>query len=273
MSNGRNKFFAAIRKYYAIARISAQAKLACPADQVSEIFFFLLLFAVLFLFQRATSIAANPGQTEGLTLVQFMWILFFVNIFGQRKKGVSYTLGQEIQSGQIAYRLNRPCSYILFHYAEFIGDRLASLLFTGTTAGIVTYWLVGAPPISWLSLILGAIMLFFGATISFFIQLCIGLCAFWIEHVEPIRWIYWQAQSVAGGAVIPIALFPQGVKKIVMLLPFANTFYGAARVMVSFDSVDLYAYLVPQLFWLIATIILAQILFKRGIKNVVIGGG
>lgn len=262
-----------IRKYYAIARISAQAKLACPADQISEIVFFLLLLAVLFLFQQTTFKQALPSQTEGLTLVQITWIIFFVNIFVQRKKGVSYTLGQEIQSGQIAYRLNRPCSYILFHYAEYIGDRIASLLFTGTTAGIVTYWLVGPPPVSLLSLILGIIMLFMGATITFYIQLCIGLCAFWIEHVEPLRWIYWQAQSVAGGAIIPLALFPQAVKKIVLLLPFANTFYGAAHLIVRFNVTDLRFYLSLQLFWLCATIILAKILFQKGIKNVVVGGG
>lgn len=273
MNNRHGGFLASWRKYYAIARISMQAKLAHPADQFSEIIFFLLFFSVLFFFQQATSQVATPTQSEGLTFVQCMWILFFVNIFGQRKKGISHTLSLEIQSGQIAYRLNRPCSYILFHYAEYIGDRIASLLFTGLAAALATYFCVGTPPLSLLSLTLGMIMLFAGATISFFIQLCIGLLAFWIEHVEPLRWIYWQAQSVAGGAVIPLALFPQSVKKIVLLLPFANTFYGGARIIVSFNVPDLIFYGTLQLFWLCATIIFAHILFRKGMKHVVIGGG
>lgn len=262
-----------LRKYYAIGRISLQTTLAYPVNQLSEFGYYSLLFCLLFFFQQATLQQAQQNQTEGLSLAQIMWIIFFVNIFEQRSKGVSYVLNQEIQSGQLAYRLNRPCSYMLFYYAEYLGERIASLIFSGITSGLMIYYLVGAPPTSIATLILGILMLFIGATISFFLQFCIGLCAFWIEGVDPLRWIYWQAQSVLGGAVIPLALFPQTIKKMVAFLPFANTFYGAAHLIVNFNLQNFQYYITLQLFWLFAVIVLARTLFKKGVKNVVISGG
>jgi ABC-2 type transport system permease protein len=100
-----------------------------------------------------------------------------------------------------------------------------------------------------------------------------GLSAFWIGHVDPIRWIYLQVIVVMGGVAIPIALFPAYLKKIVLALPFSNAVYGAARIIVGCSGSDRIMYVSLQLLWLVMLILITKLIFNRGVKNVVISGG
>lgn len=268
------RFCAVSQKYWAIAKINFANKMAYSVDIVSEILFLTFLFSILFFLHRATAKVTPSSPIETLSLAQVMWIIFFANVFaGERGKGVSHALNDEILSGQIAYQLNRPYSYAMFHFAQHIGSKLPSIIFGGATTSIFLYCIVGIPLISTGAFLLGALMLCIGMVISFLIQFCIGMCAFWIGDVSPLRWIYMQIMVVAGGAAIPLAFFPAAIKKIILLLPFSNVVYGAARIIVGCQRADLFFYLGMQVFWLVMMLIITKIIFKTGVKNVVISGG
>jgi ABC-2 type transport system permease protein len=267
-------FWKASRKYWAIARITCVNQLTYKVDLATELLSLIFVFSILFFLHRATAGMRPSNPVEQLSLAQTMWIIFFANLFAEgRTKGVTHTLNDEILSGQIAYQLNRPYSFITFHFAQDIGSKLPSLVFGGLTTGVFIYFLVGFPPLSVGALVLGAVMLCIGMVISFLILFCIGLCAFWIGTTDPLRWIYNQIMMVAGGAAVPLALFPNLIKKVLMVLPFSNIIYGAARIIVGCRQSDLYLYLGLQIFWLCMMMVITKFIFKRGIKNVVICGG
>jgi ABC-2 type transport system permease protein len=93
---------------------------------------------------------------------------FCANVFAnERGKGVSHLVNDEILSGQIAYQLNRPYSYILFHCAQYFGTKLPTLIIGGTISGVFVYSLVGAPMLSVGALLLGSIMIFIGMVMAF----------------------------------------------------------------------------------------------------------
>jgi ABC-2 type transport system permease protein len=267
-------FYSAFKKYRAIAKINFANKMAYPFDIISEILFVFFIFSILFFLHRATISIKPTNQVEALSLVQTMWIIFFTTVFGaDRWKGVMHALNDEILSGQIAYQLNRPYSYVIFHFAQHIGTKLPAIIFGGLLSGIYIWFLVGLPQISLFVLLLGLFMICIGMVISFLIQFCIGLCAFWVGNVDPIRWIYLQVMIVAGGMAVPPAFFPIAIRKIVLALPFSNVIYGAARIMVGCPQSDLLFYVGMQIFWLIMMLIVTRFLFKLGVKNVIICGG
>ncbi len=264
----------AFQKYAAIAKISFINKLAYPIDIVVEILFLLFIFSILFFLYRATATVAPTSPIEKLSLAQTLWIAFFANIVtGDRAKGTARALNDDILSGQIAYQLNRPYSYIIFHFAQFVGMKLPSIIFGGSVTGLFLYSLVGLPVLSVVGCVLGAIMVCIGIVITFLIQFCIGLCAFWIGNVDPLRWIYMQLVGVVGGAAVPLAFFPEVIRKVLLLLPFSNIVYGAARIIVGCGQSDVFFYLGLQIFWLIMMVIITRLIFRAGVKNVVICGG
>ena len=274
IKTGIRRFYVACKKYVAIAKINFANRLAYKVDMVSDIFFSIFIFSILHFLYRATAGITPSSAIEKLSLAQIMWVMFLATVFsGVRHKGVSKELNKEILSGQIAYQLNRPYSYAMFHFAQHVGTLLPTVIFSGIVSGIFLYFLVGLPPLYLGPCLLGTIMLFIGVVIIFLIQFCIGLCAFWIGNVDPLRWIYMQIMIIAGGGAVPLAFFPSFIKKILMMLPFSNAGYGAARIIVGCPRSDLWQYFGLQIFWLFMMLLITRFLFKRGIKNVVICGG
>jgi ABC-2 type transport system permease protein len=263
-----------LKKYLAIVKINFANRMAYPVDIISEIIFLTFIFSILFFLHKATAGIAPTSPIEKISLAQTMWIIFFTTIFaGERGKGVSHALNDEILSGQIAYQLNRPYSYAIFHFAQHIGTKLPAIILGGLITSFYVYFLVGLPTMSLGSLFLGLTMICIGIVINFLIQFCIGLTAFWIGNVDPLRWIYLQVMIVAGGMSVPLALFPAAIKKIILLLPFSNVIYGAARIIVGCQNADLLFYVFMQLFWLGMMLLITRFIFKLGVKNVVICGG
>ncbi len=263
--------YKSLQKYGAIASINIANKLAYPIDLCIDIAVLLCIIAVLFCLHRATATVAPTSHIEKLSLVQTMWIIFFTNIFGDR--GIARLLNDEILSGQIAYQLNKPYSYMMFHFAQYIGTMAPSIIGKGLAASLLLWYIVGLPPVTMGSVALGTLMLAIGMVINFCIQFCIGLCAFWIGNTDPLRWIYAQLCVVAGGVAVPLAFFPDTIRNIMHILPFSNTIYGAARIMVSYEASTVLSYLMLQLMWLIIMVIAATMLFKRGVQRVALCGG
>ena len=268
------EFYASFKKYCAIVNITFTNRMAYSVDLISEILFMIFVLSILFFLHRATANVSPTSPIEKLTLAQTMWIIFLTSLLaGDREKGVAKTLNEEILSGQIAYQINRPYSYILFHFAQDLGSKLPAIIFGGALTSLYMYFLVGLPQISLFTTLLGFVMLCIGMMISFMLRFCIGLCAFWIGNADPVRWIYLQIMIVAGGMAVPPAFFPESIRKVILALPFSNVIYGAARIMVGCKYADLMFYVGMQLFWLFMMLIITRFMFKRGVKNVTICGG
>lgn len=274
MKPRKNDLRAALKKYGAVAKISFLNRLAYPIDTLMEISFLAFIFAILFFLQRAATGITPSSPIEKLSLAQTMWTAFLSNIVaGERGKTIMHLLNDEVLSGQIAYQLNRPYSFMLFHLAQFLGGRLPSLIICAAATAPLLYALVGLPPLTLGTFMLGAAMLCTGTILGFFLQFCIGLSAFWIGNIAPIRWIYYQVVVVTSGMIVPLAFFPEALRSILQLLPFSNISYGAARVIVGCSRSDLLWYVGLQLFWIAMFMLISRAIFRAGVRNVVVSGG
>lgn len=266
--------YLSLNKYWAVTKITFANRMTYRVDLFSEILFMTFMFSILFFLHRATASVTPTSSVEALSLVQTMWIIFLtILVAGDRGRDVLKIVNEDILSGQIAYQLNRPYSYTIFHFAQNIGTKLPTILFGGLLTSLYIYYLVGLPDISILTLLLGLLMACIGMVIGFLMRFGIGLGTFWIGNVAPIGWIYIQVMIVAGGLNIPPALFPGAIRKIILALPFPHVMYGAARVMVGCPQAEILFYVGMQLFWLVMLLLITRLLFKRGVQHVTICGG
>ncbi len=73
-----------------------------------------------------------------------------------------------------------------------------------------------------------ALLAFFAALVlaymlTFFMQTCIALLAFWISEATPFVTIWYQFRILFSGYIIPLSLFPEEVLRIIRWLPFRFT--------------------------------------------------
>lgn len=263
-----------ITKYLYIAIMSWKARLATLSELVGEIPIIGLQLWILYQLYMSTYSTQGASQLESMTVAQVIWILMIVTCFNTASyPTVSSLIDEEVRSGTLTYSLSRPYSYILFHYTNFLGRTLPAILLFLCVGIIITLILAGPIPIRYGGLLFGIILMFTGYTLDFFIELSIGLLAFWIEDTVAISFIYRNAIQILGGSIIPLSLYPQPLKWLATALPFSQLFYAPAELLVMFNKKLLLSTIVTQGSWLFVAIFFSYALFYRGVKNVSISGG
>jgi ABC-2 type transport system permease protein len=182
-------------------------------------------------------------------------------------------IADEIRTGQIAYIISKPYSYILYHYCRYLGSVLSKIQISLPLGIIAALILVGVVPLNILGILSGMLLLFFGYTLNFLINVLIGLTAFLIEDPSPFNWIYNKSQFILGGMILPLSMLPDSLQHIVMYLPFSQLFYSSSRMIVNFNFLLFQQYLFTQLIWIIVLIFLSWFFFHKSVKFITLNGG
>lgn len=267
-------FGALILKYLEIFKVSYSSSSVYLANLVFQsitVVFRVWIFTQLY---KVTYSVAHSTDIGGLTIPMAVWSLTLVQGFQTATQpSLIRMIEEEVKSGSLAYSINRPYSYLLFHYFGFLGRTLPKLVTNLIIGAIATVILVGFIQFTWMGLLLGVLLVFFGYTLDFAMQFIIGLSSFWVEDTSAFRWIYSKMFLIFGGAIVPLSLFPDAVRNIGELSPFAQLYYGASRIIVNFDSTLFERFFIAQLFWVALFMLIASFMFKKGVKNVSINGG
>ena len=177
------------------------------------------------------------GRSElgGFTLSGIIWYLAMTETLMLARARTHIDIGEAVKSGDIAYTLNKPYSYPLFQWANTVGTSLVRFVinfFVGVaTVLVLTRTLEGSLPGLLGFVVLALLSLVLDAGIS----VLIGMCAFVIEEVRPLDWMYQKLVFTIGGMFIPLDVFPDWLRAVSSLLPFKYLVYAPARTFVRFD--------------------------------------
>lgn len=132
------------RKAAAVFRITLANQWVYTADVLLRSAFLALIVVVYV--QLWTRALAGRGSLAGLTARELVWYLVYTEAIMLAFPRFDETISEEVKSGEIAYRLLRPMSYLGFHQAAYLGEmvfRFAANLLVGAA---VAYVAIGPPP-------------------------------------------------------------------------------------------------------------------------------
>jgi ABC-2 type transport system permease protein len=181
-------------------------------------------------------------------------------------------ISDNVKDGSIAYILNKPYDFILYHFSSSMGEVIFRSAMNALFGSLIILWMVGPhpTPMGWVFVIPAL----FGAWIMNFCITClIGLSAFLVEEVSPFLWIYQKFVFILGGFLIPLDFYPEWLQAIARALPFAYMIYGPAKLFVA-PSAELFANIVSvQLVWILALGLVLLIAYRRGVAYLTLNGG
>ena len=274
LQNGSGLIWYKFLKYFEIAKVNYFNSATYFVNLISRSAMVVIKIWIFTQLYKVSYSIAGVSEIGGLTVAMVIWNLMMTQSFQTATKPqLSKLIDEEVKSGTLAYSVNRPYSYILFHFSGFVGRSVPNLLINLFIGSLVAFVLVGPIGLSWEALAFGVILFFFGYILDFFVSLIIGLTAFWVEDTSAFTWIYSKGQLVFGGLILPIALFPDYLQKIAELLPFSQMYYSAARLIVHFEPSLFLQYFATQLVWILFFGLVAYYLFNKGIKYVSVNGG
>lgn len=262
----------ALRKYAYIFQIQLINSLAYPAELVGRslmVIPFMWIFAQLW---QVTYAAAGVDEMNGLTLRATLWYLVMTETIELSRPRVGNTIAEAVKDGSIAYVLNKPYDFLLYHFSTSMGETVFRGVLTALFGSIMMGLLAGAPPNPWgwlvaLPAVLGAWVL------NFYIAVLIGLAAFVAEDVNAFFWILQKFSFILGGLLIPLDFYPAWLQNIARVLPFSAMVYAPARLFVAPSLSAFFSTLGMQIVWIIVLVLLCGLAYRRGVAVLTVNGG
>jgi ABC-2 type transport system permease protein len=254
-------------------RVSIANNLAYTGEIFFRALFLIALIYILGQLWKTTFTGPHASLLTGFTVTDVIWYLAAAEIVATSLPALTRQIDQEVRSGELAYLLGRPYSYLLYNYARYLGERLVRLLINGVLAALVALVFAGPPHLTWMGLVVWPILVFLAISIEFICYFGIGLLAFWTENTQPFSFIFSRLTLVLGGVLAPLEVFPQPLRSIAEALPFSTILYGPARMLVHFEASRLVGLVIQQLLTLGIAGLLVLGLYTIATRRVSINGG
>lgn len=260
-------------KYIAVMYVSVVNNLTYMAEVVFRSFF-LIIFVYIFL-ELWTVTYANRGLSSlsGFRISDMIWFLATTETIALSLPQLTRQIDMEVRSGEIAYLLGRPCNYVMYRFAQYLGERYVRLVMNSIVAGLIAFVFVGPPPFSWQGIVAWPLVLLLAISIEYAIYFSVGLLAFWTEETNPFALIVNRFALIAGGVLAPLEILPQPLRGIAQVLPFSAIYNGPAHVLIRFDLGQLGSLLVQQCLTLAGSCAVLYVIYWLATRRVSINGG
>jgi ABC-2 type transport system permease protein len=267
-----------MRKYLSFFRIRfanglqyRSAAYAGMATQFAWGFMTLLMYWAFYNSGKNSFPMTFPQLSSYIWLQQAFLALFMAWLFENE-------IFNSITSGDIAYELCRPIDIFGMWFMRNMATRLAKMVLRSAPILIVAAFLptpfrISLPenPMS-LFLFLISVTLGFLVMISF--MMLIYISAFYTISPVGIRILATSVVELFAGAVIPLPFFPDAIRNVIELLPFASMQNTPFQIYNGFlAGQDILWSILLQIFWLLALIVIGKLLMKNALEKVVVQGG
>ena len=247
------------------------AALAGLATQFAWGFMLILAFAA-FYESNPDAFPMTFQQTVAYIWIQQSFIALFYLWFYEN------SIFESIESGNIAYELARPMNLYSRWFTMNAANRLVRSFLRCVPILIVAFILpepfrlILPGDFGQFCIFILSMALSMGVVVSF--SMLIYISAFFTVNSIGTRIIIGVAADFLAGGYIPVPFFPDTLRRIVELSPF-----GAMQNMPllifsgHFAGAELVRGLFLQVFWLIALVIIGQIMMRCALKKVIVQGG
>jgi ABC-2 type transport system permease protein len=173
-------------------------------------------------------------------------------------------MSEDIRLGRITAHLLHPFPFLEFHCAQWLAFQLLQLVVVGfLLAAVIAAGLLPAPEPRQLALGLAFSSLV--AALWFACNLVIGLLSFWLEQTWVLRVILKDVGVFLSGAILPLELYPEGLRAALLWTPFPYLSWVPARIL-SGEYTDLAFASGVTLAWTAIVAGVAGLVWQRGLR-------
>jgi ABC-2 type transport system permease protein len=224
------------RLFWQIASLEARTRMSYRVDfWLNVAAGFLVEFGIAWylwraVFDHATAATIGGYDFSGMVVYYLAVILLGKLVRTNRFEGA---VSGDIYEGGLNRYIVFPAPYFPFKYAQHLGTlvpaALQFLLFGGLTLFVLHMPPEMAPTLPGLAMALAALAL--GNLLYYILDYAVQLIAFWADNVWSLDVAKWFVASLLGGYMVPLSVFPDGLRGVLEVLPFRFFFDFPARAL------------------------------------------
>ena len=255
--------------YLHAAWTGARRTFAARGELVTQLGLFVFIVVALSSLWRAAT-AAGGGTVGGYDVTALVWyIVVAESCVVPIPQRTIETIGEEIGSGEVAIAMLRPVSVLGLRYALDLGGAAGRQLCFLTAGSVIALLVAGAPHDGGaMLLVVPSVVLALATNLA--AQHALAGVAFWVRDARSTWFLFGKLVLIGGGVLIPLDLLPQALGAVCRVLPFASM--AAAPATLAAGRMDPML-LLTQAAWLTALLVLAAVIFSRGLRRVEVLGG
>ncbi len=265
-----------LKKYFSLTRAGILEALQFRASAIVMVIGNLLYLTVVYFLWKSIYASAGTDVVNGMTFSDtLIYLVLATALFNFMEMYAVWEIGRSIQSGKIVLDLLKPMRYRSFLFwtysGTFVMQFFATFLPTFIVVGIVTK---GAIPLG-INLLFFLISVVMSIIINYCIDFFVGTICIYTESIWGINIMKQVIVLLLSGATIPIAFFPETLKKIVYYLPFQSIYNAPLTILLdkTQSGEAVFSILGIQLFWCAALLILSSLFWKVSLRKITVNGG
>lgn len=211
------------------------------------------------------------GITFSMVTTNFVLSLGLSEAFSIDEFYLPYRIG----TGSIGNELLKPLNYKGIMLSEDFGNVLFLLLFHFFPAlGIAALTVGVMGPASFLSFLEFLCSVVLGFFILWTLDFMVQTLSFWIINIWSVVTIKNVFVHVLSGAMFPLWFLPDWMKKIVDVTPFSSIYFTPVQIYLGKIGIrEMPGLFFRQLLWIFFLWIAGEILWRLGIRKLVVQGG
>ena len=270
-----------MRKYARIFRVSLTERFAYRTDFfLGTILRFLPMMTTILLWTAVYTGAEAGGRTDiaGFKWREMIAYLLMVQIsrMFSSMPGLAGGIARDIKDGSLKKYLIQPLhligyllSYRAAHKAAYIATSALpyALLF-----GVCYKFFDGFPDALTFAAYVVSLLLSF--VVGFALEACIGMIGFWMLEVSSVLYVIMTLNYFISGHMFPIDLLGEPFATILKALPTQYTAYFPATVFLGkLRGTELAQGLLVELAWAVGLMLLANLMYRTGLRRYSAFGG
>ena len=263
-----------MRKYLSFARAGYLENVVYRFN-----FFFTLIanvFYIVVMYFLWRSIYGSRETLRGMTFDQvFAYMVLAGSTFILYKTYIEWWVSFFVVQGTIATQLTRPVDFELHLLFRSLGFAFFNFTMVTLPAFLLLVFAFRADIPLGFNLLFGAASMALAYLLSFAIDFTVGLSSFRTESIWGLSMTKEIIVMVLSGAMIPLNFFPEGLRNVLLFLPFQAIFNIPLTIFTNpaLRLPDTLSMLGIQVFWVVVIIGISRLLYARAIRMLTVNGG
>ena len=236
-----------------------------------------IVYLVLIYFLWRAIYDSSPTDTvNGMSFYDTMIYLVLASaMFNFMNNFVVWDLGRGYQSGEIVEFLVKPIDYQRYLFFATAGNSIVTFFITFLPTFFVIYFVTHGSFALGRNLLFFAVSVIFSIIINYCVDFFVGTICFYTQSIWGVNTMKEVVVSLLSGATIPLAFFPEQIRRIVDFLPFQAIYHTPLHMLTGRElkMADYLQGIGIQLFWVLVMLLISKAFWKRSLKALTINGG
>ncbi|HEY8598673.1 MAG TPA: ABC-2 family transporter protein [Thermomicrobiales bacterium] len=265
-------------RYYGIALTSTKEKFVYRFDFFLSLFITLIGMALMVYLWRAIFRAAPTAlgyELRDLLTYICLGQAFNFGRIAMAQRRLLFRVNGSLRSGNIVFDLLRPVDYQALQFAEVAGQFVTELVLINVPAYLIALLVFGIAPPASVGAAIGFVLSLVGAfLISFSLDFLLMILAFWTFGAGGLIYARRALIELFAGSLVPLTLFPDGLRTLALLLPFQGLAYMPISIYQGrIVGAAIWGSFLFQLGWAVALALLTRLVWLRARRRLTIQGG